>query len=205
MVNEGKKSKGTLGFALDFGPLLLFFLTNHFLSSKTEPGRGPLIGTAVFMTAIIVAIVISKIKFGKVSPMMWVSAILVIGFGGITLWLGDPKFIQIKPTIIYILFGLILVGGCLQKKALLKYVFEYAFEGVDENGWLKLSRNWGLFFFGMAAINEIIRQPQWFSFDTWLALKVWGVTALSLLFTMSQMPMLLKHGLKLETTESGEK
>jgi intracellular septation protein len=205
MENDQKKGKGAIGFALDFGPLLLFFLANHFLSSKTDTGRGPMAGTAVFMVAIIVAIMISKLKFGKVSPVMWVSAILVTGFGGITLWFGDPKFIQIKPTIIYILFGLILIGGWLQNKALLRYVFEYAFEGVDENGWLRLSRNWGLFFFSMAAINEIIRQPQWFSFDTWLTLKVWGVTALSLLFTFIQMPMLLRHGLKLDTPESSEK
>jgi intracellular septation protein len=202
-ASDKPKGKGALGFALDFGPLLLFFLANHFLSSKTDPAHGPLAGTAVFMVAIVAAIIISRVKFGKVSPMMWVSAILVVGFGGITLWLGDPKFIQIKPTIIYVLFGSILVGGWVRGKALLKFVFEYAFDGVDENGWLKLSRNWGLFFFAMAVTNEIIRLPQWFSFDTWLTMKVWGVTGLSLLFTMSQMPMLLKHGLKLGDAEDG--
>lgn len=198
-----KDGKGALGFALDFGPLLLFFLTNHFLSSKTDPSRGPLISTAVFMVAIVAAMAISKIKFKRIAPMMWVSALLVVGFGGITLWLGDPKFIQIKPTIIYALFGSVLLGGWLRGQALLKYVFEYAFEGVDEQGWLKLSRNWGIFFFVMAVINEIIRQPELFSFSTWLTLKVWGVTALTLVFTMSQMPMLLKHGLKLEGKQDG--
>ncbi|MFZ1564740.1 septation protein IspZ, partial [Sphingorhabdus sp.] len=80
---------------------------------------------------------------------------------------------------------------------LLKYLLEYAFEGVDDAGWRKLSRNWALFFVGMAAINEVIRRPELFSFDSWLAIKVWGVTALSFLFTLSQIPMLMKHGLKL--------
>jgi intracellular septation protein len=200
-----KKSGGLLGFMLDFGPLLFFFLSSRYFTSEADPTRGPLVSTAIFMVAIIAAIIISKLKLGKVSPMMWVSAVLVVGFGGIALWLGDPKFIQIKPTIIYLLFAAILIGGWFRGKALLKYVFEYAFDGVDEAGWLKLSRNWGLFFLAMAGMNEIIRQPELFSFNSWLTIKVWGVTALSLLFTVSQMPMLIKHGLKIaDPDNSGE-
>lgn len=189
-----------LGFALDFGPLLIFFLTNHFASSESDPTRGPLVGTAVFMVAIIAAIIISKIKLGKVSVMMWVSAVLVVGFGGITLFLGDPVYIQIKPTIIYLLFSAILFGGLLRGKALLRYLLEYAFEGVSDIGWKKLSRNWALFFLAMAGANEVIRQA--FDFNTWLTLKVWGVTALSFLFTMAQIPMLTRHGLKLVDEEN---
>jgi intracellular septation protein len=199
-----KKSGGTLGFMLDFGPLLLFFISSRYFASDTDPTRGPLVSTAIFMVAIVAAIIISKVKLGKVSPMMWVSAVLVVGFGGIALWLGDPKFIQIKPTIIYVLFSAILLGGWIRGKALLKYVFEYAFDGVDEAGWLKLSRNWGLFFLAMAGMNEIIRLPELFSFNSWLTIKVWGVTALSLLFTMSQMPMLIRHGLKLAEKEDSQ-
>ena len=190
-----------LGFALDFGPLLIFFLTNHFASSESDPTRGPLVGTAVFMVAIIAAIIISKIKLGKVSVMMWVSAVLVVGFGGITLFLGDPVYIQIKPTIIYLLFSAILFGGLLRGKALLRYLLEYAFEGVSDIGWKKLSRNWAVFFLAMAGLNEVIRQA--FDFNTWLTLKVWGVTALSFLFTMVQIPMLTRHGLKLVDEEEG--
>lgn len=198
------KGGGALGFILDFGPLLLFFLASRYFSSESDPTQGPLYSTAVFMVAIVAAITVSKLMLGKVSPMMWVSAILVVGFGGIALWLGDPKFIQIKPTIIYILFAAILIGGWLRNKALLKYVFEYAFDGVDQAGWLKLSRNWGLFFLAMAGMNEIIRQPELFSFNSWLSIKVWGVTALSLLFTISQMPMLIRHGLKLAENEGSQ-
>ncbi len=200
MTGVQKPHKG-LSFALDFGPLFLFFLTNRLAKSPNDPAQGPLWGTAVFMVAIIAAIIISKVKLGKVSFMMWVSAILVVGLGGITLFLGDPVYIQIKPTIVYLLFAAILIGGLSRGKSLLKYILEYAFAGVDEAGWRKLSRNWGLFFLAMAGINEIIRIPSLFSFDTWLTLKVWGVTALSFLFTMAQIPMLLKHGLKLEDDE----
>ncbi|MEP7349343.1 MAG: inner membrane-spanning protein YciB [Sphingorhabdus sp.] len=194
--SPAKKGHGALGFALDFGPLLMFFIANHFGKSESDPARGPLIGTMAFMIAITIALIISKWKLGKISPMMWISAILVLGFGGIALMLGEPRYIQIKPTIIYLLFATLLLGGWLRGKSLLKYVLEYAFEGVDEAGWLKLSRNWGLFFLVMAGINEIIRQPQLFSFDTWLTMKVWGMTALSVLFTFSQIPMLMRHGLK---------
>lgn len=191
-----QKGHGALGFALDFGPLLIFFIANHFVKSEDDPTRGPLIGTAAFMVAITIALIVSKWKLGKISPMMWISAILVIGFGGIALMLGEPRYIQIKPTIIYLLFATLLIGGWLRGKALLKYLLEYAFEGVDDAGWLKLSRNWGMFFIAMAGINEIIRQPQLFSFDSWLTIKVWGVTACSVLFTFSQIPMLIRHGLK---------
>ncbi len=156
------------------------------------------------MIAIVAAMVISRWKLGKISTMMWVSAVLVLGLGSITVFLGDPVYIQIKPTVIYVLFSAILFGGLLRGKALLKYLLEYAFEGVEDAGWRKLSRNWALFFLVMAGINEIIRQPHLFSFSSWLAIKVWGVTALSFLFTMAQIPMLMRHGLNLgeETTGS---
>ncbi len=199
-MNAPSKHKPTpkgLSFLLDFGPLLIFFLVNRLAKSETDPAQGPIYGTIAFMVAIMVAMVVSKWKSGKISIMMWVSAVLVVGLGGITVLLGDPVYIQIKPTVVYRLFAAILFGGLLRGKALLKYLLEYAFEGVDDAGWRKLSRNWALFFVGMAAINEVIRRPELFSFDSWLAIKVWGVTALSFLFTLSQIPMLMKHGLKL--------
>lgn len=184
---------------LDFGPLLLFFGANWLGSSKTDPTRGPVIGTAVFMVAIIIALIVSKVKLGKISPMMWVSAILVTGFGALTLWFRDPSFIQLKPTLIYMLFSAILFGGLLRGKALLKYLLEYAFDGVDDAGWRNLSRNWALFFVLMAGLNELLRF--YFAFDTWLAIKTWGVTILFFVFNMTQIPMLIRHGLKLEISE----
>lgn len=191
-----------LSFALDFGPLLLFFLTNHFAGSDSDPARGPIWATGVFMVAIVIAMIIAKWKLGKISTMMWLSGILVVAFGGITLLLGDPVFIQIKPTVIYLLFTVILFGGLLRGKALLKYLLEHAFEGVSDEGWKKLSRNWALFFLAMAGMNEVVRQL--FDFDTWLAIKVWGVTALSFLFTVTQIPLLTRHGLQLGEEEDGD-
>ncbi len=190
-----KKGSSGLNFALDFGPLLVFFIAYKFGGSDTDPTQGPIIGTGVFMVAIAIAVAVSKWKLGRVSPMLWLSAVLVVGFGALTLWFRDPKFIQIKPTLIYMFFAALLIGGVLRGKAMLKYVLEAAYDGLTDTGWLKLSLNWGLFFLALAAANEVMRAT--LTFDTWLSIKVWGVTALTFLFAMANIPMLMRHGLKL--------
>lgn len=191
-----KKSHGGLSFALDFGPLLLFFLASKLGSSATDPKQGAIVGTTVFMVAIIVASIISKVKLGRISPMLKLTAALGVFFGALTLWFNDERFIQIKPTIIYIFFAGLLLGGWVRGKAMLRYVLEHAYDGLSDAGWLKLSLSWGLFFTGLAIANEAMRATM--SFDTWLMLKVWGVTALTFLFALANIPMLMRHGLKLD-------
>lgn len=190
------KPHGLLTFLLDFGPLLLFFLSYKF----TEGSRGPLsatiFATMIFMVAIVIALAASLWKVKRVSPMTWISAVLVLGFGGLTIYFHDPKFIQLKPTLIYGAFALLLLGGVAAGRPLLRYVFGPAFEGLTHAGWLKLSRNWGLFFAAMAVVNEVIRAS--LSFETWLTVKVWGVTAASLLFAFANIPMLLRNGFTIE-------
>jgi intracellular septation protein len=179
---------GATGFLLDFGPLLLFFIAYKW--------RGIVFSTLSFMVAILAALVFSLIRYRRVSPMMVISAVLILGFGGLTVYLHDQRFIQMKPTIIYAGFALFLGGGLLFRRPLLKYLFGPVFEGLDEAGWLKLSRNWAFFFAFMAILNEALRATV--SFDAWLTAKVWGATALSLLFGMANIPMLLRHGLTVE-------
>lgn len=191
-----KKGPSGLSFILDFGPLLLFFLASKLGSSATDPKQGAIVGTAVFMVAIVVASIISKVKIGRISPMLKLTAALGIFFGALTLWFNDESFIQIKPTIIYVFFAGLLLGGWLRGKAMLKYVLEQAYDGLSDAGWLKLSLSWGLFFTGLAIANEAMRAT--LSFDTWLTLKVWGVTALTFLFALANIPMLMRHGLKLD-------
>ena len=191
-----KKSHNGLSFILDFGPLLLFFLASKLGSSATDPKQGAIVGTAVFMVAIIVASIVSKVKIGRISPMLKLTAALGVFFGALTLWFNDASFIQIKPTIIYVFFAALLLGGWLRGKAMLKYVLEQAYDGLSDAGWLKLSLSWGLFFTGLAIANEAMRAT--LSFDTWLTLKVWGVTALTFLFALANIPMLMRHGLKLD-------
>ncbi|MEP3224610.1 MAG: septation protein IspZ [Parasphingorhabdus sp.] len=192
-VAEPKENKG-LGFALDFGPLLVFFLAYKFI--------GIIAGTAAFMAAIVIAVVISKWKMGKISPMLWLSAVLVVGFGALTIYFNDPRFIQIKPTIIYLGFAVILGVGLLRGKAMLKYLLQAAYEGLSDEGWLKLSRNWAIFFVAMAVLNEVMRLS--LSFDLWLTLKVWGVTILSFIFAIANVPMLMRYGLDLGQDDDAE-
>jgi intracellular septation protein len=195
-----KKSEGSLlPLLLDFGPLLIFFAVFKLTQSDgaaLASTRAAINGTLAFMVAILVAVAVSKWKLGRVSPMLWLSAVLVIGFGALTIYFNDESFIQIKPTIIYTAFAVLLLGGWATGRPLLRYLLQAAYDGLNETGWMKLSRNWGIFFAAMALINEALRYG--LDFETWLTVKVWGVTAVSFLFAMSQIPMLMKHGLAIE-------
>ena len=197
---DGEKTSGWISFLLDFGPLVAFFVAFKLGQSDTDPFQGILYGTVTFMVTITAAILFSLIVFKRVTPMQWISAVLILGFGALTIYLHDPVFIQLKPTIIYLGFAALLLGGWLRKKPLLRYAFAAAFEGLNEEGWLKLSRNWGLFFLAMALTNEAMRA--WMTFEMWLTVKTWGLTILSLVFGIANFPMLLKHGFSVE--ESAE-
>ena len=175
---------------LDYGPLIVFFVAYKLAGSGLQ---GSLVATLAFMVAVIISIIVGLVVVKRVSPMVWISTVLILGFGAITLYLRDPKFIQMKPTFIYVGFAALLGGGLLRGKALLKWLFGPVFPGLTEEGWMKLSRNWAFFFLALAIANEIMRQM--LTFDTWLTVKVWGVTVVSILFAIANMPMLLKHGL----------
>ena len=179
------KPHGGWSLAIDYLPLIAFFVAYKF--------QGVFVGTGVFMAAIVIAVIVSRLKLGHVTPMLWLSAVLVIGFGGLTIWFHDARFIQLKVTLIYMLFSAILAGGLIVGRPMLKYLLQAAFEGLDERGWLILSRNWAIFFAGMAVVNELLRAN--LSFDAWLTIKTWGITAASLAFGAANVPMLLKHGL----------
>lgn len=200
-MNDRKTAPaGWIGFAIDFGPLLLFFLAYRLSEPKANPLTATLTGTVVFMVATAAAMGISSWRHGRVSPMLWLSAVLVIGFGALTLYFRDPAFIQHKPTIIYLLFATVLGLGLLKGEALLKHLLAAAYEGLSDDGWRLLSRNWAVFFIGMAALNEVL--VAMLSFDTWLTIKVWGVTGLSLVFALANVPMMMRHGLVVDNTDA---
>ena len=209
MADTKPTHSGNLSLALDFGPLLIFFLTYKgagWIWGTGNPITAMSLGTAAFMAAIVIAVIISKVKLGRVSPMLWLSAMLILFFGGLTIYFHDQRFIQLKPTIIYSFFALMLFAGLMRGKALLKYLLQAAYDGLTEEGWRKLSRNWAFFFVGMAIANEVMRRSM--SFDSWLAIKVWGVTVVSVVFAAANIPMLMRHGLtlgdKLDSDELGE-
>lgn len=195
---ETKKAGSSwISVAVDYGPLLVFLAVYRFNAPNDPNPAGELLaiiyGTGAFMAAAVVALLISKWRLGRVSPMLWFSTALIVGFGALTIFLGDPVFVQLKPTIIYGVFGLALLVGFIMGRALLKILLEAAFEGLTDEGWLKLSRNWGVFFLVLAVLNEVLRAQM--SFEGWLWAKFWVFLPLTFLFTFANIPMLLKHGL----------
>lgn len=210
---ETKPKSSWVNLLVDYGPLLVFFLAyRYFKRDGGDAGLAEVVavtkGTAAFMVATVLALIISKLRLGRISPMLWLSTVLILGFGTLTVLLGDPFWIQVKPTAIYLLFSGVLFAGLARGKPMLRYLLEAAFEGLNEQGWLKLSRNWAFFFLFLAALNEVLRyffNTANGNFEIWLQAKLWGVTTLSFLFTFAQIPMLMKHGLAVEAETEVEK
>ena len=201
MTEANKQKSGWLNLVVDYGPVIVFFTVYKYFSPADRGNSvaevlAVIQGTVSFMVAAVIALLVSKWKLGKVSPMLWLSTLLIVGFGGLTVLLHDPIWIQVKPTAIYLLFGVTLLIGVWRGKALLKLLLEAAFEGLSDEGWMKLSRNWGLFFLALAALNEGLRH--WLSFGDWIAAKLWIFLPATFLFTFAQIPMLLRHGLAVD-------
>lgn len=172
-----------LKLSIEMGPLILFFLANAKF--------GIFAATGVFMVAILIAVAVSWHLTRHVPTMMWVTAIIVMIMGGLTLYLKDERFVKIKPTIIYGLFGGILAFGLATGRTYLKVVLEASFPPLTARGWLLLSRNWMLFFFTMAVVNEFVWRN--FSTDFWVAFKAFGFVPVAFLFVLLQMPLILRH------------
>jgi intracellular septation protein len=174
-----------LKLALDLGPLLLFFFANsHY---------GIFVATGTFMVAILAAMAVSYALTRHFPIMTVVTAIIVTVFGGLTLILHDATFIKVKPTIIYALFGVILIGGLFFNKPLLGIVFDSLFH-LTEEGWRKLTLRWAIFFLVLAVLNEIVWRNT--STDVWVDFKVFVVTPLTLIFGALQVPLLKKYAVE---------
>ena len=171
-----------LKLVFDLGPLVLFFAANSRFGIFTA--------TATFMVAVVAALAASYALTRTLPIMPVVTAIIVLVFGGLTLALHNDLFIKIKPTIIYVLFGAVLVGGLLFNKPLLGVVFDSLFHLTAE-GWRKLTWRWAIFFFLLAVLNEIVWRNS--STDTWVTFKAFGVVPLTFLFGALQYPLLRKY------------
>ena len=168
--------------ALDMGPLFIFFIAFEF--------AGIFFATGIFMIAALTSVALGWHFEKKLSPIPMLTAILVLIAGGLTLYLRNDVFIKMKPTGLYIIFGLTLLGGLRFNRLFIKYVFGEAFD-LTEKGWRGLTLRWGIFFLALAAINEAVWRNT--STATWVSFKVWGITGLIFLFALAQTPFLLKH------------
>lgn len=176
------KINPALKLALEMGPLALFFFTNY------KFGIFP--ATGVLMAGVVVALAASYVLTKKLPIMPMVTAVAVLFFGGLTFYFNDDHFIKIKPTIVNVIFGTALLGGLAMGKPLLPLVFDSMLKLTGE-GWRKLTFRWGVFFFVLAALNEYVWRTQ--SNDFWVSFKVFGIMPLTLLFTLSQVPLIMKH------------
>lgn len=188
--------------AVDIGPLAVFFLVNSFAPGASLSRL--LAATAAFMVAISAAMAFSWWKTRHISPMLWISGGLVLVFGSLTLWFHDGTFIKMKPTIVYAMFAIILGYGLATRKPLLQLLLESAYPGLTPKGWRLLTINWTAFFVFMAILNEIVWRttapgPQ-DDPSFWAGFKLWGAIPLTLIFALANIPMLMRHGLKLDDT-----
>jgi len=204
-----KPKSGWINLAVDYGPILVFFgVYRYFSPDDPDDAVGEVMAvvrsTAAFVLASVVAIVVSKWKLGHISPMLWLSTALIVFFGSLTVIFQESFWIQIKPTVIYLFFGITLLIGWLRGVSLLKTLLGTAFEGLTDRGWLLLSRNWAFFFLLLAALNEVLRamfNEANGQFGTWITAKLWVFLPLTFLFTFAQIPMLMRNGMAEDDAE----
>ena len=178
-------NKSFLKFIADFGPLLIFFTIYYKSGNNLSVAIPPLIISTIIAVAVIYFI--EK----KIPYIPLVGGIIISLFGGLTLYFDNPVFLYMKPTIINIIFAIILiVGKILFNKNFLKFFFKSAFQ-LDESGWDKLNNRWAYFFIFLAILNEIVwrTQPE----ATWVNFKVWGILPLTFIFTIFQVPLIQKY------------
>jgi intracellular septation protein len=189
-----------LKLALELGPLGVFFFANargEWLMEKI-PALAALdqpifVATALFIGATLISLAVSLLVTRRLPIMPFITGIVVLIFGGLTLWLQDETFIKVKPTIVNSLFGGVLLGGLFFGKSFVGYVFDSVFQLTDE-GWRKLTFRWGVFFFVLAILNEIVWRSV--STDAWVSFKVFGIMPLTLLFTLTQVPLIIREQVK---------
>ena len=186
--------------SLEVGPLVVFFMANAYSDRfGIAQDRRIFAATAIFIAATIVALAVHYMLVRKLPIMPLVSGVVVIVFGGLTLWLDDELFIKLKPTIVNTLFGLVLLAGLYFGKPLLAVVLDSMFE-LTEEGWRKLTFRWAMFFFVLAALNEIVWRTQ--TTDMWVSFKVFGIMPLTIAFALAQTPLLLRYEVKNAEAES---
>ena len=175
---------------LEFGPLLVFFVLYQVLK-KSQPDNALYIAAGVLAALSILVLIYSRIKHGSLPMMLLFTTVLVAGSAALAYFFKDERFIYMKPTVINILFGVGVIGGVLFKKNVIQMMMGEAFE-MPMRAWNNLAIRWGIFFFILAAINEFVWRT--YGEDFWVKFKVFGFLPLTILFTLSQLPFIMKNG-----------
>jgi len=173
----------------EFFPLIVFFAVYY------KSDKDLYLSIAAVIIATIISLIALYVKERKVSTMMLVSTIILIIFGGLSLFLKNEMFFKMKPTIINALFAVILIGSSLIKKPVLKYLLNSSMQ-LSEQGWSLMNKMWATFFIFLAILNEIVWRTQ--STDTWVNFKVFGIMGITIVFTILQIPLLKKHFINLK-------
>lgn len=189
MTDPAPKAAPPQNLILDLGPLALFLLT-YWLANVW-------VATGIFMLATLGALIWSKLKHGSISVLLMFSGVMVLLFGGLTIWLHDETFIKMKPTLYYAMVAGILFFGTLTKKPTLERVMAHAYPELNAQGWHKLTRNFAWFFVVMAVLNELVWRNS--STGFWLGYKLWGALPLTFIFGAANIPMILRHSTPTET------
>ena len=158
-----------------------------------------LTATGWLMGATVISLGLSYATARHIPMMPLITAIIVGVFGGLTLWLQDETFIKMKPTIVEAMFSVILFGGLLFGRPLLKPLLGHAWPMEDE-GWRKLSFRFAIFFAAMAVLNEIVWRN--FTTDIWVNFKVFGLMILTLLFAVTQASLMRRFALPIEPSSA---
>tara|TARA_B100000902_G_scaffold392245_1_gene444348 strand:- start:791 stop:1330 length:540 start_codon:yes stop_codon:yes gene_type:complete len=174
--------KSVYKLLIDIGPLAVFFI--FYNRSGLQASILP------FMLATVIAVLISYILEKKIPIMPTVGAAIVLIFGGLTIYFDNEVFFKMKPTIINLLFAIILYGGILINKPLLKYLLGAALK-LEEEGWKILTQRWIGFFIALAVLNEFVWRTQ--STDIWVNFKVFGILPITFIFTLTQFPLIKKY------------
>ncbi len=202
MAGSARRLPPLLKLALEMGPLVLFFLMNAYAGRfGVANDQRIFAATAAFIAATLLSLAVCYVLVRKLPTMPLVSGVVIVVFGGLTLALQDELFIKLKPTIVNTLFGLILLGGLSVGKPLLALVLDSMFHLTDE-GWRKLTLRWALFFFVLAALNEIVWRTQ--TTDAWVSFKVFGIMPLTIAFALAQTPLLMRYEAKKEAEQPAE-
>ena len=184
------EGKPKLPFWIDFGPLLLFFVSFMYWK-RDNPDDAMIWAAGVLAVTAAAALIYAWFKYKHTSPLLIFSTVAIGGFAAAAFLFDDKRFIFMKPTVMNALFGLAVIGGVVLKKNVIKMMMGSAFELPDAK-WNIFAIRWGVFFFAMALLNEIIWRN--FSETFWASFKVFGFLPLTILFTASQIPFLTKHG-----------